>query len=289
MGNVKRTFIIGEEWLYYKIYCGSYSADTILVKTIYPIIDKLQKRKLVDYWFFIRYNAPKNHLRLRLHLNKVELIQEVIQIITPYFSKLIREEMAYQINVGTYKREIERYGSNTVVEAEKMFYYHSQKALQVLSETLLQDDEIVRIFAVLKDIDDLLNHFKIPLVERQYFVMERCTYFRLEMDIRKDNTKKIAELYLRYKFDIFLLLNQKKEAKYLKGLLEILNNSDEEMNSITRIRKKIKKNKELDTLNLISSLIHMNINRIFRSRQRQYEMLCFDFMNKYYNTLMSKK
>ena len=169
MRKVKRTFIIGEEWLYYKIYCGSYSADTILVNTIWPIIVELQKRKLVDYWFFIRYNDPKNHLRFRLHLNKVEVIQEVIQIIRSYFSKLIDEESAYEINVGTYIREIERYGSNIIVETEKMFYYHSQKTLRILSETLLENEEIVRIFAVLKDIDDLLNSFKISLVDRQVF------------------------------------------------------------------------------------------------------------------------
>ncbi|SNR95213.1 thiopeptide-type bacteriocin biosynthesis domain-containing protein [Flavobacterium sp. ov086] len=286
MRNLKRTFIIGEEWLYYKIYCGSYSADTILVETISPVIFELQKRKLVDYWFFIRYNDPKNHLRLRLHLNKVEEIQEVIQIMTSYLSKLIKEETAYEINVGTYRREMERYGGNTIIEAEKMFYYHSQKTLKILSETLLENDEIVRIFAALKDIDDLLDYFKISLLERQDFAKEKCVYFRLEQDINRHNTKKMADLYSKYKSDIFLLLQHKKEPEYLEGLFEILNSSDEEMENIKIICKKIKKNKKIDSLTLISSIIHMNVNRIFRSKQRQYEMLCFDFMNKYYKTLM---
>lgn len=289
MRDIKRTFIIGEEWLYYKIYCGSYSADTILTETISPIVIELQKRKLIDYWFFIRYNDPKSHLRLRFHLNKIEVIQEVIQIMASHFSKLIREDTAYEINIGTYKREIERYGSNTIVEAEKVFYYHSEKTLQIISETLPQHNEIVRIFVALKSIDDLLAHFKISLIERQNFVEEKCTYFKLEHGIKKDNIKKMAELYVKYRSDIFLLLNHKEEPKYLEGLLEILSSSDEEMQNIKKIHLKIKKNKAIIPLDLISSFIHMNVNRLFRSKQRQYEMLCYDFMNKYYKTLIAKK
>jgi thiopeptide-type bacteriocin biosynthesis protein len=289
MRDIKRTFIIGEEWLYYKIYCGSYSADNILIETISPIVIELQKRNLVDYWFFIRYNDPKSHLRVRFHLSNVDFIQQVIQIMALHFRKLIREDTVYEINIGTYKREIERYGSKTIIEAEKMFYYQSQKNLQVISETLPENDEIVRIFAALKDIDDLLGHFKISFAERQHFVEEKCTSLKLEHDIKKDNIKKMGELYVKYRSDIFLLLNDKEEPKYLEGLLEILKSSDEEIQNIEKIRIKIKKDKTIAAIDLINSFIHLNINRLFRSKQRQYELLCYDFMNKYYKTLIAKK
>jgi thiopeptide-type bacteriocin biosynthesis protein len=289
MRDVKRNFIIGEEWLYYKIYCGSYSADTILIETVNPIVDELKKRKLVDYWFFIRYNDPKNHLRLRFHLNNVEVIQEVIQIMTSHFSKLIKEEMAYEINVGTYTREIERYGSNIIIEAEKIFYYQSQRTLRVISETIAQNDEIVRIFTALKNIDDLLGYFKISLSDRQIYVEGQCASFKDEYALKKDSIKKMGELYAKYRFDIFSLLNLKQEPKYLEGLFEILNVSDEEMRCVKKIRMKLKKDKAIAPLNLINSLVHMDVNRLFRSKQTQYEMLCYDFMNKYYKTLIAKK
>jgi len=289
MKDFKRTFIIGEEWLYYKIYCGSYSADRILIETISPIVAELQKRKLIDYWFFVRYHDPKNHLRLRFHLNKVEVIQEVIQIITVYFSKLIKEDIAYEINTGTYKREIERYGNSTIAEAEKMFYYHSKKTIQVISEMITENDEIVRIFATLKNINDLLEHFQITLVERQKFVTEKSTSLKLEHAISRDNIKNINVLYKKHKSDIFLILDHNEEPQYLEGLIEILNTCDEEINSIKNIQAKIKKNKAVVPLNLINSFIHMNVNRLFRSKQKQYEMLCYDFMNKYYKTLIAKK
>lgn len=289
MEDIKRTFIIGEEWLYYKIYCGNYSADSILVETINTILVELQNKKLIDYWFFVRYEDPKNHLRLRFHLSKIEAIQEVILIILPYFSKLIQEDVAYEINVGTYKREIERYGSYSIVESEKMFYYQSQKILKVITETPASNDEIVRIFVGLKNIDDLLGYFKISVAERQRYVQERSLCLRSEEGITKHNIRKISELYVKYKSDIFLFLHYHQEPKYLEGILKILESSSEEIHNTNTLVTKIKNSKMISDLNLVDSLIHMNINRLFRSRQRQYEMLCYEFMNKYYKTLMAKK
>ncbi|WP_371311652.1 lantibiotic dehydratase C-terminal domain-containing protein [Flavobacterium circumlabens] len=43
------------------------------------------------------------------------------------------------------------------------------------------------------------------------------------------------------------------------------------------------------TLELIASFVHMNINRTFRSKQREYELICYDFMNKYYKYIIYKK
>ena len=38
---MKRKFILGEEWLYYKIYCGKRTADVILTQVIKPLAENL--------------------------------------------------------------------------------------------------------------------------------------------------------------------------------------------------------------------------------------------------------
>jgi len=53
--NKKRTFIIGDEWLYFKVYTGYKTADTLLTDTVFPLSQYLLKEKLIDHWFFIRY------------------------------------------------------------------------------------------------------------------------------------------------------------------------------------------------------------------------------------------
>jgi thiopeptide-type bacteriocin biosynthesis protein len=78
MSKIKRNFIVGEEWLYYKIYCGNYTADKILINEVQTIVNKLFRKKLIDQWFFIRYYDPDFHLRIRFHLINLNAITEVI-------------------------------------------------------------------------------------------------------------------------------------------------------------------------------------------------------------------
>ena len=289
MKEIKRTFILGEKWLYYKIYCGNYSADTVLIENILPIVEELEQKKLIDQWFFIRYQDPKNHLRLRFHLTTVDNLQEIIQLMQLYFSKLVEKDIVFDIATATYKREIERYGKTTRTAVEKLFYYNSEKILQLIDNTTPEDDEIARIFATLQMIDDLLEEFEISLTYRQEFIHSMQLQFKEEHNIGKDNTKKLDQLYRNYKIEISLFLAEKQEPPYLEGLIEIMKTRDEEIKIIKTILIKIKENSTTTSLELIASLIHMNINRIFRSKQRQYEMLCYDFMNRYYKTKLARK
>lgn len=289
MQEIKRIFILGEEWLYYKIYCGSYSADTVLIESILPIVSELQQKKLIDQWFFIRYHDPKNHLRVRFHLSNTDNLQAVIKLIQFYFSKLIEKDIVYDIITATYKREIERYGTKTILEAEKLFYYHSKKTLQLIDNTTPAHDEIARIFASLQMIDDLLEEFEISLIHRQEFINRMQLQFKEEHAIDKDNIKKLDQLYRNYRTEISLFLTKKQEPLYLEGLLEIIKTKEEETKIIKTILCKIKENSHFPSLDLIVSLIHMNINRTFRSKQRQYEMVCYDFMNRYYKTILARK
>ena len=74
---MKRSFMPGDEWLYFKIYTGTKTADAILTNIIKPITEKLIKNNIIDQWFFIRYNDPKNHLRIRFHFNKQNSILQI--------------------------------------------------------------------------------------------------------------------------------------------------------------------------------------------------------------------
>jgi len=68
MGN--RTFIPGSEWVYFKLYTGTKTADSILKNELYGYVSKMLKNGIIDKWFFIRYADPDFHVRLRLHLKE---------------------------------------------------------------------------------------------------------------------------------------------------------------------------------------------------------------------------
>ena len=77
--SIKRTYILGDEWLYYKLYCGARTSDVILTETIKPVTEYLLNQGLIDSWFFIRYGDPDFHIRIRFHLVDLAKIGDVIR------------------------------------------------------------------------------------------------------------------------------------------------------------------------------------------------------------------
>ena len=64
----ERYLIPGSEWLFFKIYTGPKSADTLLAGPLRILVTSLLERAHVDSFFFIRYTDPEYHIRLRFHL-----------------------------------------------------------------------------------------------------------------------------------------------------------------------------------------------------------------------------
>lgn len=69
---IQRKFIPGSQWLYFKIYTGVKTADEVLAHTIRPFLRELYAERWIDGSFFIRYNDPDFHIRLRLHIDRFE-------------------------------------------------------------------------------------------------------------------------------------------------------------------------------------------------------------------------
>ncbi|TCN57671.1 hypothetical protein D0809_13885 [Flavobacterium circumlabens] len=289
MSKIKRNFIVGEEWLYYKIYCGYHTADKILTNEVQIIINKLFKQKLIDQWFFIRYHDPDFHLRLRFHLVNLNSITEVIELIKSHFSKLFENDTIYDVILPTYKREIERYGESTILYSEKLFYYNSKKIIELISKTVPEFDEITRILSSLHMIANLLKYFEIPIDVSLAFVTDRYLHFKLEHNIQKENIAKMTKLFSIYKPEILLLLSENRDPQHLEGLNKILKLKVEEIKTIKKILNNVPTDNSSYVLDLIASFIHMNINRTFRSKQREYELICYDFMSRYYKYIIYKK
>ncbi|SHM78977.1 thiopeptide-type bacteriocin biosynthesis protein [Flavobacterium xanthum] len=120
---MKREFCLGSEWLYYKIYTGVKTADLLLLEEFAPIIEQLKARKVIEKWFFIRYNDPDSHLRIRFLVTKPEGIATIISSFHLVFEKLLVNHLVWKVQTDTYKRELERYGEATMVDSETLFGY----------------------------------------------------------------------------------------------------------------------------------------------------------------------
>ena len=280
---MKRTFLLGDEWLYYKLYCGARMSSIILSETIAPLMMNLLSEEYIDKWFFIRYSDPEYHLRLRMHLTDINKINHVIialnEVLTPY----VEDDIIYKIQTDTYIRELERYGSNTINLAEELFFHESIMLSQALD--CIEDEELFFLF-VAKAVHQLLNDFKLSITDKLDLVRINRLNFRDEFNVDKLLNKQLNKKYGGFRKTLSDYLDNKESNDTYTFLDNIINTKTKRTQHL--ITKIITHNEnqslEVSLKSLLSSYIHMLINRAFRSQQRFYELIIYDFLYKKYNS-----
>lgn len=283
--NSKRTFTIGEEWLYFKIYCGESTADNVLTENISPAITELLSNGHIQKWFFIRYADPDFHLRIRFKLSKNEYCANIIQTINSYLKAKVNSNIVYKIQLDTYKRELERYGDNTIDLSESIFYFDSQACLQLINLLNGDEKENIKWLWALRAIDELLNNFGLTLQEKHTLMKLSRDAFNKEMKIDKAIKEKINAKHRTYKAAINEILNNNiYDTNKYKSIIDIIDQRSKSIQSIAEEIISIKEGKNLmvNWTQLLCSYIHMTCNRLITSKARVYEMVIYDFMYKYY-------
>lgn len=271
---VKRDFIVGDEWFYVKIYCGYETADLILLNFIKPLIVQLKKDKIIDLWFFIRYNDPESHLRLRFHLTNIEKIGLLIQYFNQYCSSCIENNYTWKIQIDTYTRETERYNSIDYSLTEKIFHFDSEMIMEYLNYRNELNDKEKIIFSCLSIIH-FLDVLGLSIFRKREIISNMLLGYIEEHNADKFILKKMNLVW----HDIENLLNDIVKNFKIEKLLSLKDVS---------IGKLSLESNNL-SLNYISSHIHMMINRQFQSRQREYETLIYFILEKMHQEKLYNK
>lgn len=270
--EIQKEFSIGSEWLYYKLYCGEKSADDILISSIKPFIEQALNENLIDKWFFIRYHDPKSHLRLRFHLKNRAHIGNLILKFHEVLQPLIHNNSIWKVQTDTYKRELKRYGALAINDIESLFFINSTKVVNIIS-TINTDEQ--RLVEALKLTNTILSNFNLTTQQKLEFSEHSKQAFREEFNANKITTKQLNTLYRNTNINLTSLdIEQPYTISSTYNLLM-------EMNKNNTL--------QVPLHNLIASIIHMCINRLFRSQQRQYELVIYDFSSKYFRTQIAKQ
>lgn len=284
--STKRTYILGDEWLYYKIYCGARTSDVILTETIKPLTAQLLEQGLIDSWFFIRYGDPDFHIRIRFRLPDIQTIGTVILQINAAMQHYIEQRVVYKLQTDTYIRELERYGTNTIDASETLFFYDSAMLLDAIA--LIEDEELYFLFVV-KAIDRLLNSFGYEQQQKLELVTRNSLAFKREFHADKGLNKQLDKKYrgLKSKLSSFLeTTSMQEDYTILDDLLD--HKAKQSLGVVQKIiEAQQDKQLEMPLDDLLSSYIHMLVNRAFRSKQRFYELVCYDFLVRYQKTKVS--
>lgn len=274
---MKRKFIPGSEWLYFKIYTGIKTADIILEEAIQPLEEYFQEKNDISQWFFIRYNDPKPHLRIRFKLNNIQNYSNVFNKINNALQEYVDSGEISNVIIDTYNREIERYGENTIEEAETLFYKNSEFTLQCLHF----DDED-KIIVSLFYIDEILNALHLPVLEKLDWMKDFNAAFKREFNADKSLNSQLDKKYRKFKPKLIDFIQSEEFSEERDTIISHIQKTDSAIQQI--IRHNRSGTLGISLQDFFQSIFHMHINRLFVSNQRLFEMVIYDYLLRYYKT-----
>ncbi|PWV51819.1 lantibiotic dehydratase [Chitinophaga sp. S165] len=275
--EVKRKFVPGDEWLYFKLYTGVKSADDILINTIAPLVSALEEKQVISKWFFIRYNDPDPHIRIRF-LTGQEHAQEVITGMYAAISEYVENDVIWKVQQDTYDRELERYGSTCIEEAESIFCCDSDAVLQTLVHLKNNADGNARWLMSLRSIDAYFDLFGIGIEKRHALILQWQSDFEREFNADKVIRTQINDKFRKYRAAIESIMEQHSN---------IIVSRNSRLESC--VRDMYSKGGEDFIVSTLSSYVHMHINRTFSANQRMHEYVIYCLMAKYYQGIQVMK
>lgn len=273
----KRSFFPGENFLYLKIYCTRNIGQQILIQKLSTIFLEFKNTPYIA--FFVRYEDPEFHIRIRICKKDSSLY---ILRIYKCLEKFIKNKLIYRIQTDTYNRELNRYFAISYGKTELIFSFDSITIIEILKQLNKRNIENVTWIIGVKNIYSYLKNFDMTLDEMLSFCMSIRNDFFAELAL--DNKEFLKSMNAKLKKNHKLMNSIMNETNIeLQELFKIFKVREKKITSILKPIEKIKIRKDFGHL---SSYIHMSLNRLFSSDQRFKEAICYDLL---YNFLIYQK
>ncbi|MFD2289214.1 hypothetical protein GJU39_21355 [Pedobacter petrophilus] len=258
---VQQIFLPGSEWLYFEIFCHQQRADEILVNVIGSFIQAHGGE--IKSWFFIRYNENGDHIRFRVNVKDVADNQVLSASFADYLSPYISNGLVSDFYLRAYKREIERYGSDLIEQAEVHFSIDSAFVLSIFPH---QPDSFSKYKFCAAIVVQLQQDGVFEVEELRKVVKLASDSYNNEHHLDAADFKKLNQQYQSYRTSITATLDGSQQACFnqlVQSLVSLLQDKEP--------GRKFK---------LFMDLMHMHVNRLFDKNQRTHEMVMYYFLLK---------
>lgn len=289
MEHVRRVYMPGSQWVYFKLYTGKIMSDELLLKHILPVIRSLIKYTHIDKWYYVRYSDPDYHLRLRVLAVDESSVNNIIKMFYKEIVSCHANGLVWKVQLDTYNRELERYGKNLIEEAESVFCADSICIVSILKQ--IGRNEQLRWMISFKLIDSLLTDFLLDVYSKQQILESLNNDYKKEFGFNDFNMKQLNTKYRTYRKIIENVIENRVNDILFSKLYRLIKNKSR-CNSFfvkTIYEKRNNNDSNVSINSLLKSHIHMMLNRLFCDKNRMYEMVIYNFMNKYYKSLIAKE
>ncbi|MBO0939221.1 lantibiotic dehydratase [Fibrella sp. HMF5335] len=272
--TVQRTFLPGSEWLYVKVYVGEQTADELLTSVIAPFTDEAIGQGHIQQWFFVRYYDPEPHLRLRF-FGQPETNARVLATLMASLQGWIDQDRVQSVQIDTYEREVERYGTTTIEQCEQLFGLDSQWIIDwIIRRDELEEDE--HWWVACQQADQMLGGFGFTLMQKERLMNTLQERFLAEHGHNPAMRKQLNEQYRVWHTRCLC-----REEAY-RTRLQVMPSEMNHLIGQLRAVRAAESTAQLPEVDFIASLLHMHFNRFFSSDQRLSEGVVYHFLARRY-------
>lgn len=265
----KKTYLPGEEWVYLKVYFNSMNAEALILQTLNDFLPEIKEICSFQKWFYIRYEDPEPHFRLRFKFSDQKDISIAIALLNENFKALIHLGYVGKIAYDGYSPETERYGHQNMDLVEDLFQVDSEAILKLrLLLSSAHKEEKISWLSGLYNIHRYLSMIfsQEEADKKASFIKNTNAQFRKEYHLSNADFKGV---------NLFFEQNKAKVTEIMAGKAGLY----PDIHSIFEERQwrlqDIIPGIEM-TEKVIFGLIHMSMNRLFPVNPRKKEAICYD-------------
>lgn len=281
----RRTFAPGSEWLHVKLYTGTASADAVLVHLVAEVVKRARRAKGLDRWFFHREEDPRWHISLFLR-GDARRLSKLLPRLHDLAAPLLADGRLHQIAVGTYARDIERYGGEEGIElAEAVFEADSDAALAIVArlDSGAGADERWRL--ALRGCHELLVDLGLDLAARTEVVRRAYEDASVELRVDKALEQRLGARFRKERTLLEELLAAAPEGEHplSPGLVALAERSARMRPLGEELRARERSGRlSVPVPDLGAGLIRAHCSRLLRSDLRAQELVIVDFLRRLY-------
>lgn len=259
--TVPRMLTLGGEWLYVEIYCHPLRADSILTHNIREFLFACGPE--IKAWFFIRYDEGGPHIRLRLQQTQQPSGLFLLTALIGFLKPELDSGLIADIQLKTYRRELERYHPDEIEAIEEHFCVDSEYVLQVLDHNETDEHKYSRCLELAFAIQEQV--FKISeLLEISRNVFQALA---TEHQLSEPGYKQLGTVQKD-------IMARGSDDPFVNSLVQSF---VQQLQHCAPSRKR----------QLFVDLFHMHVNRLFPANQRTYELVVYYLLSRRCLTIMT--
>lgn len=286
---VRRAFVPGSEWLAVELYTGVSTADRVLRRVAGPLARQATESGAADGWFFVRFDDPHRHLRLRFHGDPRRLRGEVLPALERAVAPLMAGGEVWRWRLATYEREVERYGGAAGIElAERVAHVDSEAVLAILDRLAGAGDPGVRWRLALVGMDLLLADLGWPPAARLGLVEElrrsRARELGLDLSPAGRLRRQLADRWRRERRALAAVGAAREDRRH--PLAPALAALERRSLGLRPLAAELRRRGDEGLLgrapqDLAADFVHMFCNRLLESEGFRHELVLYDFLGRH--------